>query len=424
MADLNCDHVLSKKNISIRKNKNPISPPLAGICSHLLRSSIKKGFKILKILFLFSAVLFSSCAPPKGYYLRKTPGSCIDNFKIRVLLQKSDGNVLISSDARMRITDIKTGSVKYDGTGRDIKYNYDDVISPLLIESWDSPVNVDNVPYRGIIELHNVLGKIFVINVLSINEYLYGVVPSEIPASWNIEALKAQAVSARTYTYHHLKNGSNSIYNLDSTTKFQVYKGYSAETAETNKAVDETSGIVILYKNAPIVAFFHSACGGRTVDDKYVWNGDDKSYLKSINCPYCKNSPNYEWEERITLDQIKTALTSKYRRVGKITGVNLKRNDGRVNLIVISHRNGAVKMSGNDFRLLFPDKKIRSLYFSAAKVNDGLILRGHGWGHGVGMCQWGAKGMAEAGRDFKDILNFYYRDITISSAGINRHACR
>lgn len=383
-----------------------------------------KAYISIQIFLLLSIMLFSSCTPPKDYYLRKSSKSFVDNFNIRVLIQKSEGNVVISSKDRLRIIDIKSSSVKYDGKDSEQRFIPESVISPVSIESWNSPVNVDNLPYRGIIELHNVLGIIYVINLISINEYLYGVVPSEIPSSWEFEALKAQAVAARTYTYHHLRNGNNSIYNLDATTKFQVYKGYSAETEATNRAVNDTSGIIIIYKNLPIVAFFHSACGGHTVDDKYVWNGDDKDYLKSINCPYCKNSPNYEWEEKITLDQIKTALTNKYRRVGRITGVNLKRKEGRVILSVITHTNGVVKMSGNDFRLLFPDKKIRSLYFSASRVNDGLILRGHGWGHGVGLCQWGAKGMAETGIGFQDILKFYYKDITISNAGMSRHARR
>jgi stage II sporulation protein D len=265
------------------------------------------------------------------------------------------------------------------------------------------------------IELHNVLGKIYVINVLRIDEYLFGVVPSEILSSWNMESLKAQAVTARTYAYYHIMKKRDLLYELDATNNFQVYKGLEVETERTNKAVEETSGEILTYKNQPIIAYFHSTCGGKTADDKFVWDGNDLEYITGIQCRFCKESPDYSWEMKLTLYEMRRFLRKKYKGVGKIAGISFKKQDGRVVSVVIRHRNGVIKLSGNNFRLLFPDKKIKSLLFVAKKIKNGLILHGHGWGHGVGMCQWGAKGLAESGAIYREILKFYYRDVSIVS---------
>ncbi|MBN2403415.1 MAG: SpoIID/LytB domain-containing protein [Spirochaetes bacterium] len=268
------------------------------------------------------------------------------------------------------------------------------------------------------------MGKIYVINVLQINEYLYGVVPSEIISTWETEALKAQAVAARTYTYHHLISSKKNIYDLDNSSNFQVYNGISSEKENTTIAVNETSGQIMFYKGKPIVAFFHSTCGGRTSHDKYVWGGEGQEYLKSVACTYCKESPYFSWEEKVSLYEIKEFLNKKYRGVGNITGIVFQRKDNRVVSAVIHHKNGIVKLTGNELRLLFPEKKIKSMHFTAQKVNDGLILHGHGWGHGVGMCQWGAKGMAEKGAGYKDILRYYYKGVSIIGIGHRDYAWR
>lgn len=161
-------------------------------------------------LFLILSLLLS-CTPSKEFLLRKKKGIGIDNHKIRILIKKADKRILLSSKSRIRITEIRSRSVKYDDTGKEIYFNTENIVTPLLIESWNAPLKVDEKSYRGIIELHNILGKIYVINILDINEYLYGVVPCEIPNSWDIQALKAQAVAARTYTYYHLVKKSRSL---------------------------------------------------------------------------------------------------------------------------------------------------------------------------------------------------------------------
>ncbi len=396
-------------------NLSKTVPVPAKTCAGLVR-------RVFLIVLFIVAGLSLSCTPSREFLLKQNRAVGIDKLYIRVLLKKTDERVLISSNTRMKISELKSGKIIYNGDGKDISFRYDRLSSPVLIESWGSPINVDNEGYRGMLELHNILGKLLVINVLKINEYLYGVVPGEIVHSWNIEALKAQAVAARTYTYHHLVNNKKSLYDLDNSTNFQVYKGMSIETEETNKAVDETTGEIAVFNGKPIVAFFHSTCGGLTADDKYVWEGEGQSYLKPVVCNFCKESPYRSWEEKITIDEIREYLEKEYNGIGRITGISFQRKDNRVISAVIRHSNGVIKMTGNEFRLIFPEKKIKSMFFFASQTSDGLILHGHGWGHGVGMCQWGAKGMAENGANYKDILKFYYKGIRIIDAGQRDYA--
>ncbi len=388
-------------------------------CPAIHSSNRKRLFQpFLILLFIIS------CAPPSEYLLKKRASIVSDGPFIRILLKETGHRVLISSKSPMRITDIKSRKIRYDGSGRELYFYPERIDTPLLVESKGPAISVDGIPYRGMIELHNNLGNISIINIVKMNEYLYGVVPSEIPSLWPAEAVKAQAVAARTYTYHHLMSEKKALYDLDATTNFQVYKGMSAETQNSNAAVDETSGNIMVYDSRPIVAFFHSTCGGRTMDDKYIWNGDDKPYLQSVKCGYCKESPNYKWEEKISLYDIRHNLNKKFKGTGPITGISLKRQGQRVDSVVIQHKNGVLTLSGNEFRLLFPENKIKSMYFSSARTADGIILRGNGWGHGVGMCQWGAKGMAASGADFKTILMHYYKGTSIVNTDKQNYASR
>lgn len=365
-----------------------------------------------------------SCTPPREFLLKKRGAIADRGPFIRVLIKKTNDRVLLSSKKNIRITDLKTRKIKFDGKARHLYFYAEKISGPILVESPGSHLEIDKKAYRGMVELHNNLGNLYVINIVKMNEYLYGVVPSEIPSSWEIEAVKAQAVAARTYTYHHLMNKKKSLYDLDATTNFQVYRGLAVETENSNKAVEETAGDIIVYNNKPILAFFHSTCGGWTMNDSNIWNGDDKPYLEPVRCGYCEGSPNYKWEAEINLYEIRHHLNIKYKGTGRILGISFKRRGTRVDSIIIQHKNGLLNLSGNEFRLLFPEKKIKSMYFSSEKTPRGLILHGYGWGHGVGMCQWGAKGMAEKGAAYKEILEYYYRGTRIINTGRKSYASR
>ena len=374
-----------------------------------------KVFAQTCLAVFIAAFLFIFGCSPTPEYVRKNIIKISAQKDVRVLLLKTKEKVKISSESKTRVREIKSGRVISDSPKFSAEFGIDQLSSPIVIEAWDSPVSVNGIPYRGNIELHNVIGVINVINVIAMNDYLKGVVPCETPATWPIEALKAQAVAARTYCYYHISfGGQNQLYTLDATVRSQVYKGFSAEKPESSRAVDETDGVIITDNNKPIIAYFHSTCGGATIGNNYVWNGAGLDYLKGTKCGYCGKSPHFKWEQKISLDEITKAVRVKYKNIDKITRISFIKKEGRVIEVKISYSNGSMRMSGNDFRLMFPPQLIKSLYFISEKNETGLLLKGHGYGHGVGMCQWGARGMAESGLGYKDILSHYYKSVKVA----------
>jgi len=369
----------------------------------------KKVFFFFYIIFIFS--YFLSCSSTGEFIFSDKLKS---NQDIRVLVKRNVLSIKVSTEENLRVIDSSSQNIIFNSNRATIIIRNNKVSNPIIIRAKGSLIALDGIAYRGYLKVINVDGRLFVINYLSMDEYLYSVVPSEIISSWNIEALKAQAVASRTFAiYHMLKTKKGSFYDLDSTKRFQVYNGVNAEKVKTSIAVDKTKDEIIVYNGKPILAFFHSTCGGRTIDDKFVWKGNDLPYLEGVKCNFCKESKYYNWKTTLTLAEIKKNVGKKFKNIGNIKKILFGKNFERVTEVTIIHDGGKIVLTGNNFRLLFPPKKIKSLFFSTNKVDGGLLLTGHGWGHGVGMCQWGAKGMSETGADYKAILNYYYKNINI-----------
>lgn len=377
-----------------------------------------KGYRLKQFLIpaLLMPAIMLSCSPSREYLLSRNMQGSADKKYVRVLICSTDDRVTVATGSRLKVTNKKTRKIIYESGNTTLVIYPEKVKSPIIIESGSGNLKVNGTPYRGTLEVHNILGKLAVINCVRLNHYLYSVVPGEIPAGWETEALKAQAVAARTYTYYHLiKNmKKRNIYDLDSTSHFQVYSGMRTEKQRTTEAVNATRGEVITYSYEPIAAYFHSTCGGMTIDDRYVWKGNDLDYIRSVRCPYCEASPQYKWESNLTLHEIQKYLKKRYKKTGSIIKISLKKKNGRVTELKIRHTQGTITISGNDFRLLFPPKTIRSMFFSVKKDRYGIVLQGRGWGHGVGMCQWGAKGMAAKGAGYRSILKYYYKNVKIT----------
>ncbi|HNW28492.1 MAG TPA: SpoIID/LytB domain-containing protein [Spirochaetota bacterium] len=364
-------------------------------------------------LVMIIVFMISSCGP---FLVRDYRGDA-DNYPVRILIVKAAGSVTISSKSAMKISrnsmaiNAPIGSV-ISGT-----YTPWMITCTLKIEPGNDPILVNGQPYRGSMILRRQNESLQVINLTVIDEYLLSVVPGEIPASWDRESLKAQAVAARTFTYYHLKSGNDrdEAYDLDATAATQVYRGMNDEKPQTTEAVRATAGQIMVYDGKPILSYFHSTCGGKTVDARYVWEKSRLPYLQGVTCGFCKDSTKYNWEATLNIAEIRSGLMKKYPAIGSISAVSFRKKDDRVVEVAIAHSRGVIRMNGNDFRLLFPAEKIRSLYFVSKKEKDRLVLKGHGWGHGVGLCQWGARGMAMRGYDYKDILRHYYTGVSIKS---------
>ncbi len=256
-------------------------------------------------------------------------------------------------------------------------------------------------------------GDIWVINILPLERYLAGLINSEVSSQWTIEALKAQVVAARTYAFFQRSHRRGELYDVDSGVNDQVYGGVAREDARSRRAVRETSGELILYQGNAIFAVYSSCCGGKTERGDNMWEGPFP-YLQSMECNYCLDSPHFLWNHSLDGERMGMALNggpSSARVLGLEIG---ERSVSRrvLKLILETERNRR-EVSGKDFRRLLGYDQLRSTNFILAEKDGIFQFSGLGWGHGVGLCQWGAKGMAEAGMDYRTILRHYYQDVEI-----------
>ncbi|MCK5093966.1 MAG: SpoIID/LytB domain-containing protein [Spirochaetes bacterium] len=258
----------------------------------------------------------------------------------------------------------------------------------------------------------------FIINILPVEEYLKGVLSSEVAENWPVEALKAQAVVSRTFAYRKILNNKDTLYDVDDTTMYQKFD-YSEINSRINSAILDTNGIIILYQNEPIEAFFHSNSGGVTENCRDIFQ-KDLPYLRSIPDPYSSKNQDTFWTFSMTGKEIKAALKGiimqEYEslvlrdiRIYKKTG---SRRAGEFLLIFEKNQRQVIK--GNTFRLAVDPKSLKSLLIHnihRERRKGGYIFTfsGRGYGHGVGLSQLGAKRMAEQGFSYRDIIVYYYR---------------
>ncbi|WP_054739836.1 SpoIID/LytB domain-containing protein [Cellulosilyticum ruminicola] len=368
---------------------------------------------------------------------------------------------------------------------------------PLVMRGYDKASNLslttvkDNKKYRGAIGMGGTSG-LTPYNIVDIEEYLFGVVPKEMPSSWPQEALKAQAVAARSIAIFQYNRFAKSGYNVIDTTTTQVYGGYLAETAATNKAVNATNGQVIRYNGNVAEAVYFSTSGGTTEDAQNVW-GSEVPYLKSVKDTYETEPSQKPWTRTITLSEINKCLTNNGVNIGSAKGVQIvsRTSSGRVQELNILGTNGTYTVNDEKIRSFFSSSQggsLKSRLFSflgnintntvaAAQTSNNevtvisangkstlpsknlmvmtatnmgtladkfavqsatqmrslttqtvietannntetvwgdITVYGQGFGHGVGMSQSGAKGMAQAGFSYKDILEYYYTGVSVN----------
>lgn len=248
--------------------------------------------------------------------------------------------------------------------------------------------------------------------VLPIEQYLLGVVGHEMATGWPIEALRAQAVVSRTYAWSYFAGGmrhndSGLPVVLERSTTHQVWRASTSVPADIREAVESTRGEVLLYDDHPIVAYFSADNGGLGELPVYVW-GETFDYFKAVTDPYSDVVPRWEWSiegqefrRRISTSFLRPGMTLKRVRL-------LTHGQTRVHKVAIETNKGTVYVKGNDFRLKLGPTKLRSLWFTLEKRGSSYVFRGRGYGHGVGLSQWGARRRAQAGQDYRQILDAYY----------------
>jgi len=268
-------------------------------------------------------------------------------------------------------------------------------------------------------------GKGFlVINRVDVEEYVKGVVPSEVSSNWHPEMLKAQAVAARTYALYQQMLSATREYDVAATVQDQVYRGKQGVDAGILRAVEDTRGLVVTYQDAPIYAAFSSTAAGLTEDAMNVWS-KDYPYLKGVECPFDLMSPYYQWKSSFKIDTLEQNLRQQGFSVGTIatlTPLSFSRG-GRVAKLRILHSGGELVLRGEELRKAVGYTIIPSTQFVIESIGRDVVLSGFGAGHAVGMCQWGAKELAELGYPFSTILQYYYpgtelQNMTLTKAPI------
>ncbi|MBP7836067.1 MAG: SpoIID/LytB domain-containing protein [Candidatus Omnitrophica bacterium] len=281
----------------------------------------------------------------------------------------------------------------------------------LLIKSDDPEAIIINGRFfRGNIRfIRKPDNKLLVVNDIELEDYVKGILYHEASHYWPVEVLKAQAIISRTYALYQMRENKQEDFDMTNDIYSQVYGGQTSERFRTNRAVDETAGQVLFYKGKIIPAYFHATCGGHTEDASELWK-IDLAPLKGVVCGFCKESPHFSWHGDLSLKEIAEKLTKQDFKIKNITGIEIagKNNSGRVTDLKIISGNKEEKISAKDFRSAIGPNIIKSTNFSVSIAGRDAVFEGVGWGHGVGLCQWGAYFMAKQGYTVEQILRYYY----------------
>ncbi|MDD4463155.1 MAG: SpoIID/LytB domain-containing protein [Desulfobacterales bacterium] len=348
----------------------------------------------------------------------------ISDSVIRVLIQEKATRLAIESAAPITLSASFSGKIVFNGMGPVTIERYGNALAingrmlekTALLANSARPIGVNGRKFRGAVEITSEADGLRAVNHVNIEHYLYGVVPKEMPHKWPKAALMAQAVAARTYALYIKQKSGEKPYDVLATTASQVYGGYDAEKTETNRAADETAGQVLSYDNRLIIAYFHSNSGGHTEDAKNVWSADIP-YLKGIPDPYSNQAPNVSWEISLTYRAITERLNRFGLNIGRIQALSHdgRTASGRILRIRVADQSETSEIASNNFRIKMDATQIKSTLFDIVPQANGLTFRGRGYGHGVGMSQWGARQMAATGMKYQDILKYYYQGVRLVS---------
>ena len=348
-----------------------------------------------------------------------------------LVLADEGGGTLAESDAGRDWTVRRAGAgLEAVGDGETVRAGSSIVVRP----AGNAPIRVGDRTYRGAVLLRAAAEGVTAVNLLDMETYLLGVVPLEIgggrPAE-ELEAVKAQAVAARTYAIRHIGRRADLGFDFYATVMDQVYGGAGAEDPTASRAVRETRGQIITYEGEPIEAYYHSTCGGRTAALDEVWPGEPRPYLRSVSDRkpeggwYCETSNRFRWTEEWNEDTLEAALTSGFEQRGVASGqvtrvesmeILGRTPSGRAETLRIRTNLGEHRISGDSIRWILRPEPGRILNSTAIALEtdeeSGVVtharVEGAGWGHGIGMCQIGALGRSRAGHDYREILRTYY----------------
>lgn len=290
-----------------------------------------------------------------------------------------------------------------------------------LVPRRGATVKVGAHVYRGPFVLRLDPGQtVTVIEDAAVEDYLEGVLPHEMDPDWPLEALKAQAVVARTFTYANLGKFRREGFDLTNDTRSQVYRGLTLVNENVRSAVRQTRGEVLGWKGKLLPVYYHSCCGGQTTDASSPWGADKKDTplpLRGVKDPWCRTSPHMRWTAYFAWDDLMNAADGVNPLPGPLKALKVGRKDlaGFVLSFVAGAGSKSIPLKATDFRARLGAADLKSLKIRRIeRRSKGLRFQGSGSGHGVGLCQWGARRQSEKGRNYEQILLFYFPGAELS----------
>ena len=408
----------------------------------MVESRVYREFKrtlSIVLLLVCAIVLFPSCggkkrpppviAAPTGAPTGApapsppvTPGRQAQRTpQMRVLLKENFRSVSVKGSdlASVVVISAQEGRIHLaDGNGQSLGSGSGFRLQPL----GGRQLELDGVPYHDVMEVFiNPLSRSVVVNEVSLERYLRGVVPNELGSTdrSRSEAIKTLAIAARTFAYSSLGQNARRGFDVYSDSRSQVYRGIPSEKPLSNQMIEETSGIIATYGDRPIVAFYSSTCGGRTEDYREVFQREPIPYLEGgAACPDT-SSPYHSWDEHIPISRIQERL-DRFAGVGKLERLEPLRKSrwGRTVEMRFVGTKGEKILKGLNIRSALGLRSNWITDFDVHLDRSGYIVeihaRGKGWGHGVGLCQIGTVELASRGWNFERILKHYYKGIEVT----------
>lgn len=363
---------------------------------------IKSLFTLFTFLLIISAAVFANPNTIRVYLSEvKAPYTINIKGPYKAYNYKYESEIVSSlTNETVMVTEHRLG----------LKVNDVGIYKEGIVFDTEDGFTLNGVEYYGSLKFIPYNGDMIAINELNIEDYVKGVLPHEMSPDWPMEALKSQAVAARTYAiFHILKNNNKLPYDVDNTTKYQVYNGREKINWNIEQAADRTKYEIAVYGDKVIATYFSALCGGHTDSAKNVF-GTAVPYLEGVQCRYC-NAQIRNWTNALSFKELNDDFVNYSVNADEKSsfGITMDPKSGKAMNIRIDDND----ISSKDFRAVLSPKLVPSLNFTINKIDNGIIITGKGSGHGVGMCQWGAYGMAQVKKDYKEILKFYYKGINI-----------
>ncbi|MDO8748725.1 MAG: SpoIID/LytB domain-containing protein [Candidatus Omnitrophota bacterium] len=365
--------------------------------------------KKIAVFWLFLGLSF--IYPARGIYADEA---------VRIAILQDSASFYLRVKGAFEIQD-ESGRSVYKGKNlksRPIKADSGKIILPgavlnlsrFRIFSKNGYIYINNRLYRGVVSIiPKDTTRFLVVNELDLEHYLRGILCNEIAPWWPLDALKAQAVVARTYALYQRQFTKNKDFDLTNDIYSQVYGGKTSEKWRSNRAVDLTKGEILTFKGNLFPAYYHAACGGHTEDASMLWKVD-LAPLKGVRCVFCAASPHFKWQAEISSEEIKSKLSAKGFKMDYFDEIEIVslNPSGRINELEIKSADNSLVISAKDFRQALGPNLIRSTNFTLKIISAKVYFAGLGWGHGVGLCQWGMHELAKSGKNYKEILEYYY----------------